>query len=390
MKKILIVHTNNFLSGRQGENIRVIQLVSAFKEIGFIVDFFGYENFGDKPAFLDFKVQNKEKNLINRLYLYDCKSDVHQLSLGKRIKRKIRHIKSNTFLTDWAYDNAKEKFAKIVSENDYDVIALFYSYQANLLKDLQTKAKKVYFMEDSMFLQQYSWHAKDNKKLTLGKLLDEELERLNYFDDFFCISYDEKIFYEKLTEKTMEFLPHLQQPQPPIITPVSQRKWDVFFVGFDNPFNVEGLNWFFQEVYQYLSPELNILLVGSAINKIQVEHENVDKIIFVPDLDEVMENVKVVICPMFRGTGMKIKVVEAMAKGLPVVCNERGVDGLPDKTQCGCLVTQDAKQFAAYINQLIADPEYYDTVSLKVSQYYSKVFDRKKYIEILKRKLERV
>ena len=87
---------------------------------------------------------------------------------------------------------------------------------------------------------------------------------------------------------------------------------------------------------------------------------------------------------MFRGTGIKIKVVESMENGLPVVCTERGVDGLPDKTECGCLVAEDEKDFAEYINKLISDEKFYNEVSQKIKNYYNKIFDREKNKDKLK------
>jgi len=48
-----------------------------------------------------------------------------------------------------------------------------------------------------MFLQQYAWDKDRIKGISLGKLMDEEIARIRYFDEIFCISNDERIFYEK-------------------------------------------------------------------------------------------------------------------------------------------------------------------------------------------------
>ena len=79
---------------------------------------------------------------------------------------------------------------------------------------------------------------------------------------------------------------------------------------------------------------------------------------------------------------MKIKVVEAMAKGLPVVCNERGVDGLPDKTKSGCLVTDDKYEFADYIMKLLIDTQYYREIADNIFAYYEEIFDKDRYIRL--------
>lgn len=386
MKRMLVIYPNNFLQGAQGTNSRVTQLIKIFNELGYKVDFFGFENFSNISSFKYFEKQNVEK-LIDNLYVYDFQKgykngDVRRSSklrvLSERVKRKFKRVIHENYLQDWVPDGAQRLFTDILKDNEYDDIVIFYTYLANLFKDRDIKAKKIYFMEDSMFLQQYSWDEEGNEKagITLGKLMDEEIERIKYFDEVFCISNDERIFYEKITRREMHFLPHLlPNDLKKVEKRVSERKWDVFFIGFDNPFNVEGLNWFLDEVYPLLNKNIKILLVGSATKKIKLKYSNVDIIPFAPDLDEIFEDVKISICPMFRGTGMKVKVVESMAKGLPIVCNERGVDGLPDKTMCGCLVTQDAHKFAEYINNLISDIQFYNRIVDAINLYYKDIFN---------------
>lgn len=397
MKKVLVIHPNNVLQGGQGENNRVIQLIKIFNELDYQVDYFGFENFSNISSFQDFEKQNNE-GLITNLFVYDFKKgykngkpqNTSKLRiLNDKIKKRIKRAIHESYLQDWASDGVQRLFTDILKDNHYDSIVIFYTYLANLLKNREINAKKIYFMEDSMFLQQFSWDEQGYEKagITLGKLMDEELERINYFDEIFCISNDEKIFYEKIARRQMHFLPHLLPDVKMVTSNIADRKWDVFFIGFDNPFNVEGLNWFLEEVYPLLNVNLKILLVGSATKKINVTYSNVDVIPFAPNLDEIFENVKVSICPMFRGTGMKVKVVESMAKGLPVVCNERGVDGFPDKTMCGCLVTQDKYEFANYINRLCEDGEFYMKSVKQIGLYYDEIFDVNEYRDLLKSKL---
>ena len=386
-KKILVVYPNNFLQGRQGTNNRVFQLISAFKELNFEIDLLGYENFTADSSFENFKSQNKD-GLINDLFIYDFKKDPKRMNYKflNKLKKVFNRSNSET-LHDWTNEGSKKLFDEITTKNNYDIVILFYSYLANFLTNKNVNYKKIYFMEDSMFLQQYSLD-RSNKKITLGKLMDEEINRLKKFDDIFSISYDEKNLYEKLLEKKIHFLPHLSNKTiKNELIPVNQRKWDIFYIGFNNPFNIEGLNWFLENVYPHLPSNLRILLVGSVTDKIEVSYSNVDIIQFVPDLNDVLQNVKISICPMFRGTGMKIKVVDSMEYGLPVVCNERGVDGLPDKTESGCLVTEDPIEFANYICKLLNDQEYYAHISNKTKYYYEKNFNKENYKKKLEMKL---
>jgi glycosyltransferase involved in cell wall biosynthesis len=389
-KKLLIVHPNNFLVGGQGENNRVINITRLFKEIGFDIDLFSYEYLNsEKLQYQNFSHDNRE-GLIKNLYQYDCRTNSNKEHTS--IKEKIKAIlfsksKKSDVLADWAFLGAKELFDKALVENQYDVIVIFYTYMANLMRNLPINTKKVYFMEDSVFLQQYSLHKEKSPDLTIGSLLDDELRRLEFFDDFFCISYDEKIFYEKVTQRSMYFLPHLLPDIKRTSKPIAERKWDILYIGYNNTFNVEGLKWFFNQVYPTLKSDMRLVIIGSAAQQLSIDYDNVEVIPYATDLDKVFEDAKVSICPMFSGTGMKVKVVESMARGLPVVCNERGVDGFPDKNECGCLVTQDAGQFAQYLNRLMGDQGFYTQTLEKANRYYDNYFNTEHYSDLLKRTL---
>lgn len=395
MKKMLMIYPNNFLQGAMGTNNRVTQLVNIFKEIGFEIDYFGFENFSSDSSFREFKQQNRN-GIIHELFLYDFQKGYSEKKnnsskfniLVEKVKKKAKAKTSKQFLQDWVPLGAQRMFADILNEHEYDVIITFYTYLATLFQNRSINAKKVYFMEDSMFLQQYSWEKDSVEGISLGKLMDEEIERIKCFDEVFCISNDERIFYEKITGKSMYFLPHLLPPEFKVkAKPLQKRRWDIYFIGFNNPFNVAGLEWFLKDVYPLLDKKIRIVLVGSATKNIENKYANVDIIPFAPKLEDIYADVKIAICPMFQGTGMKVKVVEAMAQGLPVVCNERGVDGLPDKTMCGCLVTQEAGQFADYLNRLVRNEKFYYSQSEKVQNYYLKVFEKEKYIRLLKKKM---
>lgn len=391
-KRLLLVYSNNFYQTGMGTNTRVKGLVKCFKELGYDIDYFSFSHFSDTSHFDNFEEENKE-GLINQLYLHDFWGTEKKLTIFQRGVRKIKRIlhikefKQQGFLGNWIQPQCQELFDRVTSENDYDVIVLFYTYMATLLQDKELRAKKIYFMEDSMFLQQYSWDKDRLPGITLGKLLDEELQRMSVFDDIFCISNDEKIMYGKLLGKDIHFLPHLIEEEPVLsAVPVNERKWDIYFIGFNNPFNAEGLEWFLDKVYPLLDKKLKIVLVGSVTKAVKIpQADNIEVISFAERLEDIYDNSKLLICPMFQGTGMKIKVVEAMSRGIPVVCNERGVDGLPDKSMSGCLVTQDPQEFADHINHLLDDQAFFEKKAREIKDYYDVTFDRNRALEEMRK-----
>jgi hypothetical protein len=79
---------------------------------------------------------------------------------------------------------------------------------------------------------------------------------------------------------------------------------------------------------------------------------------------------------MLTGTGVKIKIIEAMAHKLPVVCNERGLDGMPLKINNGCMVTSSPDRFATCITDFLSDKMLYDLKSTQARLCYEHAFTR--------------
>ncbi len=72
-----------------------------------------------------------------------------------------------------------------------------------------------------------------------------------------------------------------------------------------------------------------------------------------PVLTELLADARLLLAPVFTGGGVRIKVMTAMAHGLPVVCNalgKRGLDGAP------VLVAEDEAGLAAHTLSLLRDP----------------------------------
>ena len=119
-----------------------------------------------------------------------------------------------------------------------------------------------------------------------------------------------------------------------------------------------------------LKKDINITIVGKVNNHID-SYPNVQKISYAEDLTQLYGQSKIVISPMLTGTGLKIKVAEALSFGIPVVCNTRGVDGLINKTENGCLVTDSPQHFAENIHRLLEDEKFYNDISQKAKSYHT-------------------
>jgi len=101
----------------------------------------------------------------------------------------------------------------------------------------------------------------------------------------------------------------------------------------DSP-NVDGLRWFAREVWGYVRercPQATLEVVGRCSASLRAEldsMEGVEVLGFVESLDEVFERAAMSVAPIRFGTGTRVKILESMARGCPVVTTSAGSDGL--------------------------------------------------------------
>lgn len=131
------------------------------------------------------------------------------------------------------------------------------------------------------------------------------------------------------------------------------------FLGSDFEQNNLSLRWFVDEVLPLIRgrlPSFLLYVVGSVGNSVE-ERDGMIKCGYVEDVTEVLKNAPILINPIVRGTGVKIKLLEAWGMGVPVVSSELGVKGIPAKFLSGTLVVPDgnAEAFAEAVIRLMSN-----------------------------------
>jgi len=160
------------------------------------------------------------------------------------------------------------------------------------------------------------------------------------------------------------FLPH------PAATPAAAPRvrragaGTVLFLGsLDNVNNQGGIRWFAEECWPQLRvacPGADLHVVGRrapedlhAALKAAGSRVTVDA----PDVAPHLAEADVFVNPVRRGAGVNIKMVEAMAAGLPVVTTTVGARGLHWRDGQHLVVADDPTEFRAAVTLLLEDPE---------------------------------
>jgi glycosyltransferase involved in cell wall biosynthesis len=366
MKRILFFYPDNPLINNQGNNARALELLKYFKDENFKVDFVGETQQNFSKEHLPNLVSSK---LIDKAYI--LKKRKHS-GLTYLFKHSILGlVKNGTKKFNRIGVGQQREFEEILLKNNYDFIIISYVLFAPFIKNKSLlKGAKTIVDTHDFFTAQFN----TEKNKNLGNNLTTEIKYLKKFDTIWTISGEEQfIFSQFLPNKNILTIPHglennfNSKEKPTTI--------DLFYVGSNNPHNTNSAKWFFDKVYPLLPNNIKITVVG-RVCEVVPDKDNIEKIIYAQDLAKYYKKTKITICPMLSGTGLKIKVVESLSYGIPVVCNERGVDGLLNKINNGCLSTNQPDIFASYIMELLTNEAFYDSQTKYALDFFSASLDK--------------
>lgn len=131
------------------------------------------------------------------------------------------------------------------------------------------------------------------------------------------------------------------------------------FLASDNPANRHALDNFLQNVLPRVVreiPDFELRLAGSIAGHV-ADRPNVSKLGWIQDVRRAFAQAPVSINPLLVGTGINIKLLDAMAAGVPTVSTETGIRGLPASYRAGVLAVpdDDHAEFAAAVVRFAKD-----------------------------------
>jgi O-antigen biosynthesis protein len=137
----------------------------------------------------------------------------------------------------------------------------------------------------------------------------------------------------------------------------------LFLGGVRHSPNQEGLNWFTRKVLPAVlerKKNARLIIVGAEpppAHSLPHLPKNIEVRGFVEDVREPLGRYAVFVCPILSGSGMRVKLLEAFAAGIPVVSTPLGAEGLAGTDGDICSLAADPLEFAQKIVELFEDGE---------------------------------
>jgi len=151
---------------------------------------------------------------------------------------------------------------------------------------------------------------------------------------------------------------------PGVKRTLNERDPILIFIGcYAWPPNADGILWFVEKIWPFViaqKPDAKLMIVGSQpteeiLNLAQIEGIEVTG--FVTDTLPYLDKAAISIAPLRYGGGMKGKVNEAFAHGLPVVATTIGAQGFDVKNGEEMFVADSPEEFAKAVMTLLDNPE---------------------------------
>ncbi len=136
----------------------------------------------------------------------------------------------------------------------------------------------------------------------------------------------------------------------------------LFLGSFRHLPNQAALQWFVREVLPRVlaqRPSARLIVVGSdpppryglsgPLEAIELRGR-------VEDVREPLSRYAVFVCPILSGSGVRVKLLEAFASGIPVVSTRLGAEGLAREDGEFCALADDPDSFARRVVEILSDP----------------------------------
>jgi glycosyltransferase involved in cell wall biosynthesis len=195
--------------------------------------------------------------------------------------------------------------------------------------------------------------------ISMSVSYQEEQFILNHFDAVLAIQKNEyEILRKMLPHKVLLLCPHS-------VTYDSQyRKLNeiknIGFIGADNEANYSGLDWFIKQVWPIVK-QLNLNLyifgkVGDRFGSVCDADESIKNMSDKLSQAEIYSLVDCMINPVFVGGGLKIKTLEALAYGKPLISSKEGSIGIDNQDENGIIVAHNRLEFIESLIKLVKQP----------------------------------
>lgn len=231
--------------------------------------------------------------------------------------------------------------------------------------------KIVFDMVDAHFVRlgrEYEITGNEKLSVEARRSKARELDLAQSSDQVWCASEsDKRAISGAVDEKRLVVIPTIH-PLRDRAKPPGERAGLLFIGSFYHRPNSDAVNYFMREIYPLIKevlPSVTFYIVGTGASpEIEAYNSATVRVMgYVPDINPLLNNVRVFVAPLRFGAGVNGKIGEALSYGLPVVTTSIGAEGVGLTSGENAMIADDPREFAKNVIRVYRDMDLWRRLS---------------------------
>ncbi|WP_018631234.1 glycosyltransferase [Niabella aurantiaca] len=318
-----------------------------------------------------------------------------RLSIAKRISRFIKNVKKRKRRHGQGLSNPHRHYPFLPLDREmldvletlflrkaFDIVQVEYSDLLPLIHSLPQSSKTVFFQHENRYLiMQDYFRLYNDKSLYASHVINTvkftELNLMNLYDRVLVLNRND---FEQLKEGVNEAKLRMWPTAVPdmfyahsLAEPRKTKAERIVFLGSQgHPPNEDGLKWFLDAMYPSVFNQtgLKVYVTGIWEESFKMNYPEVVFTGFLDDLTDLL-NGAILISPIrLGGGGIRIKILQSMAMGVPVVTTLLACEGMEGAENGeNIFIVEEETDFIAALQQLANHTELYASVSMEARKF---------------------
>ncbi len=216
----------------------------------------------------------------------------------------------------------------------------------------------------------------------LPNLKKIEKEAFEYVDLIFaCSDYDKNIIARIVSSSKVVVIPNGADISYFTLEKKPKKQSLIFMGGCNYPPNEEALKFYFSRIHKEIKKIYNIkiyVLCGKPPNWLSILAKTDKSIIlpgFVPDVRQYIHKASIGICPIISGSGTRLKILEYMSCGKPVISTSKGAEGIQVEDKKNIIIADTVSTFIEAVNLLFTNANIFDRYSKEARKLIELEYD---------------
>lgn len=351
-KRVLIVSPTPTHPQTAGNRSRILTFAESFRTLGHGVDF------------VHLRMETGDERALRAYWGTGYHAVPYSRPRNRMgsLRRRLASLTGNSAwryayrVDDW-YDPALSDYVRDLNRGArYDAVIVEYVFLSKVLDVFDKGVRKILDTHDVFTLRHQRYLNEGMRPHWFSTTLAQEAKGLSRADTIVAIQTSEADYFRRITDREVVTIGHMVRLDRLNDNEVVPGR--LLFVGSRNVINKKAVDVFADRVLPEVRRRVGTahLAVAGSVCDVVRDHPDLVKLGVVDDLSQAYTSADLVVVPMILGTGLKIKTIEALGRGKPVVSTTVGAEGLESWAGEAFCMVDDVDGLGAEIVEMLLNP----------------------------------